>query len=56
MKKQDLNKNKLKKPVLEQFRSVWLNKQAHFSLRRLKKEGKGTMAQIVCDLIIREDK
>lgn len=39
-------------PELEQFKSIWVTKEAYDLLRQQKKEQKISMAKIVCNLII----
>ena len=46
--------HKIRKPILDQYKRVWLDKEAHLKLRILKKLKKRSMAQIVKDLILNE--
>jgi len=42
---------KYRKPILDQFKRIWLDKEGHDKLREMKKAKKKSMAQIVKDLI-----
>ena len=41
-----------RKPELEQYKSIWLTKEAYNLVKDQKKKQKKSMAKIVCDLII----
>lgn len=43
---------KYRKPELEQYRSIWLTKEAFKLLRKEKKKQGISMAKIICNLII----
>lgn len=43
-----------RKPVLEQHKRVWLDKESHKKLRFLKKTEEQSMAQIIKDLILKK--
>jgi len=43
---------KFRKPILGQYKRVWLDEEGHMKLRVLKKRLKKSMAQIIKDLIL----
>lgn len=42
-----------RKPILEQYKRVWLDKETHKKLRYIKLKEKQSMAQIVKNLILK---
>ena len=47
-----MEKIKHREPELDQYRSIWLTKEAFKILREEKKSQKLSMAKIVCSLIV----
>ena len=48
----DITKMDIRKPELEQYKSIWLTEEVYEILREQKKEQKISMAKIVCNLVL----